>query len=308
MFKGHDPKRGEFVNNPAYWCGGSRNLNELIDVEFRHAENHLEPPDWTGDDIYWGAMNGKPFFRKGRRSPMYNTSQGMAKLMHPGYYYNFPGPNTSIDELPGYRTTKPIECSTFKPFPYGGVEKPLISGFMPLEMLKEGYNDDAKTSSSLASSARWRGSRKDRGIERSGSAPTLRGDEADDAGSLFGSEFSFATTRVSERAKSVASERSLGVSELGSVARSKLGVRPYHFGALPGGKWPQHGGRLVMQRAHVTGPNVLSTGRAFDPGDGGTRMSRGEMPHVEVQKRLTGQCYDFDTDRGINQLNRMNST
>jgi hypothetical protein len=299
MFKGHDHKRGEFVNNPAYWCGGSRNLKELIDVEFRHAENHLEPPDWTEeDDPCWAAMHGKPYFRKGRRSPMYNMSKGMAKLMHPGYDYNFPAPNTPIDELPGYRTTQPIACSTFKPFPHGGVEKPLISGFMPMDDDALSFMD-AK-SSSVASSARWRGSRNSRKSEPSlrtpGDAEARSG--ADDASSLFGSEFSFATTRVSEGIRSVASERSLGPSEMGSVARSKLGLRPYHFGALPGGKWPQHGGRLVSQRAHVKSLDLLPTGRPYDPGD---------APHVATQKRLTGKCFDFDTHRGIHQLTAMNS-
>jgi hypothetical protein len=227
MFKGHDPAHGEYVNNPAYWCNGSRNLNELIDCEFRHAENALEPPEWSQDDIFWATANGKPYFRKGRRSPMYNQSSGVAKLVHPGFSYNFPGPNTNVEELPQYRTTRPIRCSTFD-----GREKPLVTKLPNFD------DDSASAVASTVSSQRWRGSRKDRGLAGSSSAPSLSNPSEYADSEYAESEF----TTSSFRSGSV---RSFGAGSMGSVARSKLAVRPYHFGAIPGGRWPQHGGRII---------------------------------------------------------------
>lgn len=251
---GYDPMGGNHPNNPAYWCNGGKNLEELLDVEWRYAERALHPPDWMDADIVWEVMHGKPYFRKGRPSPMYNTSKGVARAIHPGYNYNFPAPDTKLEERPGWRTTKPFRCNTFD-----GIEKPLIGGGIAgfTWTGKHWLEDDeaferllagnaaappkAPSEASAASSRRWRGSRAQRRLAQSASAPDL------DAASVASGVSSLTSTHRSE---SAASLRSLGVASLGSVARSKLAMRPYHFGAVPGGKWPTHGTRVLVQRTH----------------------------------------------------------
>jgi len=187
----------------AWWGQYGSIEREKIDRESQWGHNHLRsPPDWASVDLFF---NAHPYFRRGRRSPLFNNSAQIAKLLHTGICENFPSGETANEDYPGYpfgnepdnrklpTWRDQVASQTFRP-----LVKPLVN-----------RHEDVKKYD-----------------EQRTLAPSMRR-----ARSLPSSNVSY-----SSACSTVASV---------SLANSKLAVSPYFYGAIPGSRWYQESKKLM---------------------------------------------------------------
>lgn len=191
----------------AWWGQFGSIEREKIDKEAYWGVKHLSPPDWGSTDLFY---NAHPFFRRGRRSPLFNNSAQIAKLLHSGINENFPMAETSVEDYPGYPfQNQPdsrrlpdwrhsVASATFRPH-----DKPLVNRYEDIERY------DKARSMSYPSS-----------LQRTKSLP-----------SKPSSNISY-----SSAGSTVASV---------SLANSKLAIQPYFYGAIPGSRWYQESRKLL---------------------------------------------------------------
>lgn len=192
-------------NGVAWWGQSGTIEREKIDKESKWGYRHIcSPPDWASTDLFF---NKHPYFRRGRRSPLFNNSAQIAKLLHTGIDENFPTEVTANQDYPGYPFgNKPdnrklhswrhdVASLTFRPH-----DKPLVNRQEDIE------NYDAQRAL----------------------APSMRR-----ARSLPSSNVSY-----SSACSTVASV---------SLANSKLAVSPYFYGAIPGSRWYQESKKLMKR-------------------------------------------------------------